>query len=72
LPALPDVWENGSIRGICARGGFELSFDWKNKRITKTNITARAAGKIILINEEKQKVIEMQKGQRMEINWQKK
>jgi alpha-L-fucosidase 2 len=70
LPALPDVWENGSIKGVCARGGFELSFDWKNKRITRTDITARAAGKIILINEEKQKVIEMQKGQRMELFWQ--
>ena len=69
LPALPDAWETGSIKGVCARGGFELSFDWKNKKITRTDIIAKAAGKIVLINGDKQKVTELKKGQRIEINW---
>jgi len=69
LPALPDAWETGSIKGVCARGGFDLSFDWKNKKITRTDIIAKAAGKIVLINGDKQKVTELKKGQRIEINW---
>ncbi len=33
LPAAPDEWESGSVRGIKARGGFELSFSWSGGKV---------------------------------------
>ncbi|WP_394991586.1 glycosyl hydrolase family 95 catalytic domain-containing protein [Emticicia sp.] len=69
LPALPDVWESGSVKGICARGGFEVSLDWSNKTLKKLIIFSKKGGKTTLISGNKTKQISLTAGQKMVIVW---
>ena len=44
LPALPDDWKDGSISGLRAYGGFDVSFTWENNRVQKVIITSHLGG----------------------------
>ena len=44
LPALPKKWATGSIYGICARGGFEVSVDWEEGRLKSAEIYSASGG----------------------------
>jgi alpha-L-fucosidase 2 len=42
LPAIPRAWANGEVRGLRARGGFEVSISWKDGLLNKCEVRSIA------------------------------
>ena len=68
LPALPDMWEKGSVCGIVAKGNITLDLKWENKQAVSLilkapvsqNVTVTVNGKktdVSLIKDREYKVI---------------
>jgi alpha-L-fucosidase 2 len=45
LPALPDAWPSGTVKGICARGGFEISMKWLNGQLSSVEVLSKYGSK---------------------------
>lgn len=44
LPALPESWADGSVQGICARGGFVIDMEWKNREVVSLIVSSLKGG----------------------------
>lgn len=68
LPALPAALANGEVKGICARGGFQLNLQWKEGKLHSVKVLSLAGGDCPLRYNAKTATIATQKGQTYMLN----
>ena len=68
LPSLPDALPDGSISGVVARGGFELSFNWKDGELQSVEVTSKAGQKCQLRYGNKKMDFNTEKGKTYKFN----
>ena len=67
LPALPSEWGSGSVKGLCARGGFVVDLNWENAEMKEAVVLSLAGGKCHLVYRDRSIELEFKKGEKKKI-----
>jgi alpha-L-fucosidase 2 len=65
LPALPKAWPNGEVKGLRARGGFEVDLAWKDGRLSRAVIRSDKGSSLALCYGDEQRRLDTKPGQRI-------
>jgi alpha-L-fucosidase 2 len=69
LPALPDAWPDGTVKGLCARGGFTIDMEWNNLQVKRLTVSSKSGGSTTLLSGNKRKEISLKPGEKVELVW---
>jgi alpha-L-fucosidase 2 len=68
LPCLPKKWHSGSVKGLVARGGFEVEINWEKEKLVSLTITAKVDNKTKIQYQKITKNISLIKGESITLN----
>jgi alpha-L-fucosidase 2 len=68
LPALPEAWDDGEVKGLCARGGFVVDMHWKNHQLTQATVTSKIDGAVSVMYGGKKHQLLLRAGEKQIIN----
>jgi alpha-L-fucosidase 2 len=62
LPALPAAWPTGSVKGLRARGGFEVDLAWKDGQLSEATVRSTTGGLCRLRYADRTRTVDIPKG----------
>jgi alpha-L-fucosidase 2 len=68
LPALPSALPTGEIKGLCARGGFEINLKWNGGTLQQVDVISKAGNDCLLKYKDKTFNLKTQKGKTYKLN----
>lgn len=67
LPALPAEWDEGSLKGICVKGGHEADLFWKEGNLVRFVLRSGKEDQITIVYKGRKKVLSVMAGEKVEI-----
>lgn len=71
LPALPDAWADGEVKGLCARGNFEVDITWRGGQLAEARVRSNS-GEAGVVRYKGQTIpVDVKKGETLVVTWEK-
>jgi alpha-L-fucosidase 2 len=68
LPALPAGWDEGSVSGLRARGGYDVSMQWKNGKLQAADLHNLKGGAVKVRYGQKTATVTLKPGEAAHLN----
>ena len=69
LPALPKAWPKGEVKGLRARGGFEVDIAWENGKLARATVRSVTGTKCVVRYGEKTAELTLKPGERRAVSF---
>jgi alpha-L-fucosidase 2 len=69
LPSLPDAWKDGEVKGLCAKGNYELNIRWQNGELEEVEILSKNGGTCEVRYKDQVKVLKTSKGKNYKLTF---
>ncbi len=63
LPAIPAVWKEGEVKGLCARGGFVVDMKWTGNKLVTAKVRSARGGKCSVNYRERKEEVNLKPGE---------
>ena len=67
LPALPEEWPYGKVKGLKARGGYEVDIEWENNGLVKAVIYSKTGKQCRIAYQDNEMDVDLEPGKRVTI-----
>lgn len=71
LPALPDAWADGEVKGLCARGNFEVDITWRGGQLAEARVRSNSGEAGVVRYKGQTLPVDVKQGETLVVTWEK-